>query len=142
MTKVFRAEWTGAAPFYVQNFTADGSCFRVYIYESGGTTLLTAECVSQHSEEALEHDIYSMLDGFAGELTLAEELFRSVKPRWLYHSNDTIDKLGALRTALKAKFGARFVTGAWEAYAKGEKFAQVEAELQTAMTSEVALGAL
>ena len=31
-TYIFEAKWTGALPFYVQNFTSEGSCFRVYIY--------------------------------------------------------------------------------------------------------------
>lgn len=131
-TYTFAAEWAGPVPFYVQNFTAEGSCFRVYIYESQGTVLLTAECVAETSQSDLTRDIHQMLEGFEGKLALGDVVFRTIKPRWLYHSVDTIDRLGELRTALKARRGDSFVTGAWEAYAKGEKFAEVEADLNKA----------
>ncbi len=136
-TYTFEARWTGALPFYVQNFTAEGSCFRVYIYESAGSVLLTAECVVEDAGEALIGDIRRMLEGFEGKLTVGELLYRSVKPRWLYHSVDTIDRLAELRSALAMRMGTAFVAGAWEAYAKGEKFVEVEAALQTALGIKV-----
>lgn len=132
-TYTFAAKWTGPVPFYVQNFTAEGSCFRVYIYESDGAVLLTAECVTETDQAGLARDIHQMLEGFDGTLALGDLLFRTVKPRWLYHSVETIDRLGELRAALKARKGDSFVTGAWEAYAKGEKFAEVEADLTKAL---------
>ncbi len=141
-TYIFEVQWTGAVPFYVQNFTAEGSCFRAYIYESQGKILLTAECVFEDDGETLKADIYRMLAGFDGDLSIGDQLYRTVKPRWLYHSTDTIDKLGALRTALKAKMGESFVTGAWEAYAKGEKFAQVGSDLEKALETQMALETL
>jgi hypothetical protein len=136
-TYTFEVRWTGALPFYVQNFTAKGSCFRVYIYESAGRVLLTAECVVEDAGEALIGDIRCMLEGFKGKLTVGELLFRSVKPRWLYHSVDTIDRLAELRSALAAQVGSGFVAGAWEAYAKGEKFAAVDSALRAALGSKV-----
>lgn len=134
-TYTFAVKWTGALPFYVQNFTAEGSCFRVYIYESAGQTLLTAECVEKCAPDALHRDIHAMLDGFAGDLAIGELLFSAVKPRWLYHSIGTITKLTQLGDALRARRGNNFVTGAWAAYAKGEKFVEVEANLQSALAS-------
>ncbi|MBD2842453.1 NAD(P)-binding protein [Erythrobacter rubeus] len=131
-TYTFEVDWTGAKPFYVQNFTTDGSCFRVYIYESRGATLLTAECVAETESDELAKDIRFLLDGFEGELKICDQLYRSIKPRWLYHTVDTVNKLGELRTALGARLGDNFVAGAWEAYAKGAKFAEVEADLQKA----------
>jgi hypothetical protein len=136
-TYTFEARWTGAVPFYVQNFTAKGSCFRVYIYESAGSLLLTAECVVEDAGEALIEDIRTMVEGFEGRLTVGELLYRTVKPRWLYHSVDTIDRLASLRSALAARMGMDFVAGAWEAYGKGEKFAEVNAALSTALGGKV-----
>jgi len=140
-TFTFEVHWTGALPFYVQNFTAEGSCFRVYIYESAGSVLLTAECVVEDAGEALIGDIRRMLEGFEGKLTVGELLFRTVKPRWLYHSVDTVDGLAELRSALAARLGKGFVAGAWEAYAKGEKFAEVDSALRTALGIKVAKAA-
>lgn len=141
-TYTFEANWTGPVPFYVQNFTAQGSCFRAYIYESGGSVLLTAECVSQGGEDGLQGELHRMLEGFGGQLEIGPLLHKTVRPRWLYHSIDTIEKLAKLRSALKVRMGDRFVTGAWEAYAKGEKYAQVEADLQTALLSNIPVEAL
>lgn len=132
-TYTFEARWTGALPFYVQNFTAEGSCFRVYIYESGGKTLLTAECVTEDGGDELTWDIQRMLKGFAGELTLGDLLAASIKPRWIYHTVDAIDRLGDLRSTLAERMGPAFVAGAWEPYAKGEKFVEVGAGLAAAL---------
>ncbi|MEM6909585.1 MAG: NAD(P)-binding protein [Pseudomonadota bacterium] len=132
-TYTFEARWTGPVPFYVQNFTTEGSCFRVYIYESAGSLLLTAECVERVDEEDLTSQITQLLDGFDGKLTIGDLIFRTVKPRWLYHSVDTIDSLGALRSSLKAHKGENFIAGAWEAYGKDDKFAEVEAGLLKAL---------
>lgn len=135
-TYTFNVNWTGAVPFYVQNFTAEGSCFRVYIYEHGGATLLTAECVTKPEINDLGNEIQRLLAGFEGQLELGSLLYSCVKPRWLYHSTDTIAKLGQLRRALVAKRGENFVAGAWEAYAKTEKFAEVDADLQKALETQ------
>jgi hypothetical protein len=64
-----------------------------------------------------------------------------VKPRWLYHSVDTIERLAELRAALAARMGTSFIPGAWEAYAKGEKFAEVETALRTALGIKIAKAA-
>lgn len=141
-TYTFEVRWSGPVPFYVQNFTAQGACFRVYVYESGGSTLLTAECVATCEQSALTGDIHRMLGAFEGDLTLGALLHTTVKPRWLYHSVETIDSLAALRQALKARMGDRFVAGAWEAYAKGAKFVEVEADLAKALEITLALEAL
>ncbi|MEL6238325.1 MAG: NAD(P)-binding protein [Pseudomonadota bacterium] len=138
----FDVSWSGPTPIYFQNFTAQGACFRVYIYESAGAPLLTAECVSQCDESALTHDIHRVVDGFDGTLRVKKRLHSAVKPRWLYHSVETIDSLTVLRRALRARMGDRFVTGAWEAYAKGAKFVEVEADLQKALAITLALEAI
>jgi hypothetical protein len=132
-TYVFEARWTGPLPFYVQNFTAEGSCFRVYIYETGGKTLLTAECVAEDGGDELTYDIHRMLKGFHGDLTLGDLVAASIKPRWIYHTVDAIDRLVELRATLAERMGPAFVPGAWEPYAKGEKFAEVGASLAAAL---------
>ena len=130
---VHSANWSGPCPFYVQNFTAEGACFRAYVYESGGQTPLTAECVAEASEADLRDEVTRLLSGF-GELSLGSLLGASVKPRWIYHTVDAIDGLGQLRRALAARFGAQFVCGAWEPYAKAEKHLEVNAALADALT--------
>jgi hypothetical protein len=140
-TYVFEARWTGPLPFYVQNFTAEGSCFRVYIYESGGRTLLTAECVAEDGGDPLTDDIHRMLKGFEGDLTLGDLLAAAIKPRWIYHSTDAIARLADLRATLAERLGPAFVAGAWEPYAKAEKFAEVGAGLAAALGSSKARAA-
>lgn len=132
-TYVFAARWTGPRPFYVQNFTAEGACFRAYVYESAGRTLVTAECVKEADTTDLRYEVHRLLSGFGGDLALGEILCTAIKPRWIYHSVDAIDQLKALRTAATSRMGASFVDGAWEPYAKGEKFAQVNAGLAAAL---------
>lgn len=132
-TYTFEARWTGALPFYVQNFTAEGSCFRVYVYESGGQTLLTAECVAEDGGDELSYDIQRMLKGFAGDFTLGDLLAATIKPRWIYHTVDAIDQLTALRATLSERLGTAFVPGAWEPYAKAEKFVEMERALAAAL---------
>ena len=132
-TYTFEARWTGALPFYVQNFTAEGSCFRVYIYESGGKTLLTAECVAEDGGDELSWDIHRLLKGFEGDLTLGDLLAASIKPRWIYHTVDAIERLTQLRATLGERMGPAFVPGAWEPYAKGEKFVEMDGALAAAL---------
>jgi hypothetical protein len=140
-TYVFEANWTGPVPFYVQNFTAEGSCFRVYIYEAGGSTLLTAECVTADAGEGLVAEMHRMLDGFEGELTVGELIHSTAKPRWIYHSLETMDRLADLRRELSNRFGPDFVPGAWEPYSKGEKFAEVGTALGRALGDSMASAA-
>ncbi|MBL8556968.1 MAG: NAD(P)/FAD-dependent oxidoreductase [Phenylobacterium sp.] len=132
-TYVFAARWTGPRPFYVQNFTAEGACFRAYVYESAGRTLVTAECVKEADPTDLRYEVHRMLSGFGGDLALGEILCTTIKPRWIYHSVDAIRQLAQLRDAARDRLGATFVDGAWEPYAKAEKFAQVNAALAAAL---------
>lgn len=134
-TYVFAARWTRGRPFYVQNFTAEGSCFRIYIYESAGRTLLAAECVKEVSDVDLRAEIHALLAGFPGHLGLGDVLSVSMQPRWIYHSMDAIQRLGELRATLAARMGADFVPGAWEPYSKSEKLAQVNAGLVAALNT-------
>lgn len=126
---VFAANWTGPRPFYVQNFTAEGACFRVSVYESAGQTLLTAECVSEASAADLRYDIHRLLKGFDGDLALGDLLFMSIKPRWDYHGVAAVEALARLRATMASRLGPSVVPGAWESFDKAERFAQVNAAL-------------
>jgi hypothetical protein len=132
-TYIFAARWTGPRPFYVQNFTAEGACFRAYVYETAGRTLVTAECVKEADATDLRYEVHRLLSGFGGDLALGEILCTTIKPRWIYHSVDAMQQLQQLRNVARDRLGATFVDGAWEPYAKGEKFAQVNAGLATAL---------
>jgi hypothetical protein len=68
-----------------------------------------------------------------GVLRLNERLAARSQPRWIYPTVAAIDGLQQLRQAAAARFGPRFVAGAWESYAKGEKFAEVNAALAAAL---------
>lgn len=132
-TYVFQVRYAGPLPFYVQNFTATGAVFRLYLYESGGQTLMTAECVQECDEPALRQEILRLMDGMAGDLSLRERVAMNVAPRWIYHSTESIDALATLRDAFAARFGPEFVAGAWEPYAKGEKFAELSVALAASL---------
>ena len=132
-TYVFAANWTGPRPFYVQNFTARGACFRVYVYESAGKTLLTAECVAEAQISDLRREVHTLLEGFEGDLALGDLIATAIKPRWIYHSVAAMQGLSDLRANLLDRMGPAFVPGAWEPYAKAEKFAQVNAGLAAAL---------
>jgi len=135
-TYVFKAKFAGPTPFYVQNFTATGAAFQVYLYESRGETLVTAECVAEAPDGELRREIHRLMAGFGGEgLTLGEQIGVSVEPRWIYNSMEAVKGLGVLRGQLARTHGAAFVPGAWETYARSETFAQVNAGLAAALAA-------
>ena len=67
---------------------------------------------------------------------LGDVLSTSIKPRWIYHSLEAMQGLAQLRLALADRMGDAFVAGAWEPYAKGQKFAEVNAGLAKALGVE------
>lgn len=135
--ETWRARFTGPVPFYLQNFTAEGCVFRAYLYRSGGETLLTAECVAEGDLRAEAPKLLAPV----GVLMLDERLAARSQPRWIYPTVASIDGLQQLRHAAAARFGPRFVAGAWESYAKGEKFAEVNAALAAALDASGASAA-
>jgi len=130
-TYVFEVDFDGPCPVYVQNFTAQGAAFRVYLYESGGQKLAVAECVREADLAKLPTEMRVLMSGF-GSLKVGALLHTDVQPRWIYHTLDAIDGLKALRGALAARFGASFIPGAWEPYAKAAKLAEVNTALAAA----------
>lgn len=138
-TYVFEADFDGPCPVYVQNFTAKGDCFRAYLYESGGKTLVVAECVREADLRALPGEIRGLLSGF-GSLKTGALLHSGAQPRWIYHSRDAIAGLGQLRAKLTERFGSSFVCGAWEPYGKSAKLAEVDAALASARAAPAAGG--
>ncbi|ATQ41556.1 NAD(P)-binding protein [Caulobacter mirabilis] len=135
---IYEARFDGPCPAYVQNFTAQGSAFRVYVYVTGGRTMAVAECVREADPLDLKAEMADLMAGL-GALEVGELAQVSVQPRWIYHSREAVDGLAALRAAAAARFGPRFIAGAWEPYAKSAKLAQVNAALAAAWTGESAL---
>jgi hypothetical protein len=131
-TYVYEVEaFDGPCPLYVQNFTAQGATFRAYLYESGGAKLVVAECVREADPKTLPGELRALLSGF-GAATLGPMVHADAQPRWIYHSLEAIAGLKALRAELAARFGERFIPGAWEPYAKAAKLAEVNAALARA----------
>lgn len=131
-THVYEVErFDGPCPVYVQNFTAQGSVFRAYLYESGGQTLVVAECPREPDLRTLPGELRQLLSGF-GALKLGALAHSNAQPRWIYHSIAAIEALAGLRGRLAERFGPRFVPGAWEPYAKAAKLAEVNAALALA----------
>ena len=137
-TYVFEVEFDGPCPVYVQNFTAQGAAFRVYLYESGGKTLAVAECVREADLAKLPTEMRVLMSGF-GSLKVRSLLHSDIQPRWIYHSIAAIEGLKALRGELAARFGGGFIPGAWEPYAKSTKLAEVNAALALAREAAPAL---
>lgn len=82
-TYVFKARYAGPLPFHVQNFTASGSVFRVYLYESRGQALALAECVRECGDGELRREIHRLMSGFAGAtLSLGEQVGADVASRF------------------------------------------------------------
>jgi hypothetical protein len=135
---IFQARFDGPCPAYVQNFTATGAAFRVYLYETGGERMAVAECVREADPLALKDEMRSLMSGL-GSLEVGDLRHISVHPRWIYHSTEALDGLKVLRATAAARYGPRFVAGAWEPYGKSAKFAEVNAGLARAWAYDGAL---
>lgn len=134
VTCVFKVAYDGPLPFYVQNFTATGAVFRLYLYETRGQPVLLAECVREADEADLRIEIARLLADFeGGSIDLGERIGSNVAPRWIYQSVNAMRKLADLRAAFAQRMGDAFIPGAWEPYSKAEKFAQVNAVLAAAL---------
>ncbi|MET3665459.1 FAD/NAD(P)-binding protein [Caulobacter sp. 1776] len=138
-TYVYEVEaFDGPRPVYVQNFTAQGAAFRAYLYESGGKTLVAAECVREADLKTLPTELRILLSGF-GALKLGPLVHTDAQPRGVYPSLAAIDGLSALRARLAERFGGRFIPGAWEPHARSAKLAEVNAALAAAREPASAL---
>ena len=135
-TYAFTASYGGPLPFYVQNFTATGAVFRIYLYETHGRVVVLAECVREADESELRDEIARLMPEFHGAgLRLGQRLSAKVGPRWIYQSVDAMQKLQGLRAGFASTMGSAFVPGAWEPYSKAEKFAEVNAGLRAALNA-------
>lgn len=128
---VFEAAFDGPTPAYVQNFTATGDVFRAYVYESGGQTFATAECVREADPLAVAEQLQGLMTGM-GALQVGALRHVGVGPRWIFHTLEAMAGLKALRATMADRYGPRFVAGAWETYGKSAKFAEVNASLAAA----------
>lgn len=135
---VFQARHAGRTPFMLQNFTAEGSVFRISLYESRGETLLCAECVGEVPDETLRREIARLMSAFDGDgLKLGDTLATFVATRHDCLSADAARKLGGLRSALARARGASFVTGAWETWDAAERFRKIARALPVALAEDL-----
>ena len=136
---IFKARYAGPLPFHVRNFTAEGSVFRVHLYECRGQALLSAECVSEISDCDLRREIHRLMGGFGGaSLHLDETVSIQVEPRWAQHSLDAARKLSGLHAALAKHQGANFIAGAWEAQTQSASLSEISRSLTQALELEPA----
>lgn len=135
---IFDCDFDGPCPAYVQNFTARGAAFRVYVYETGGRRMAVAECVRETDPLDLKDEMHALMSGL-GTLDVGDLMHVSLQPRWIYHSLEAMAGLKALRARAAERMGASFIPGAWEPYAKSAKLAEVNAALAVAWTGEGAL---
>ncbi len=136
---IFPARYAGPVPFQLQNFTAEGSVFRLSLYESRGEILLCAECVGETPENDLRREIAALMAAFDGEsLKLGDGLATHVVSRFDCLAADAPRKLAGLRSALAKARGPTFVTGAWETWDAGERFRKLARSLATALAEDLA----
>lgn len=106
----FKARYAGPAPFYVRNFTAEGAVSQIYVYESRGQILFTAECVAEVADGELRREIHRLMSVFGGaSLVLGEAVAADHRTRSGYPSMAEVRGLDALRTAYRRELGPGFV---------------------------------
>lgn len=135
---VLQARYAGPVPFMLQNFTAQGSVFRLSLYPSRGETLLLAECVAEVPDAPLRSEIHNLMTAFDGDtLELGDTLAVSVRTRWDCPSMDLARKLSGLRSALAQAKGPAFVGGAWELGDLTERHRKISRSLHAALAEEL-----
>ncbi|ESQ93108.1 hypothetical protein ABAC460_02290 [Asticcacaulis sp. AC460] len=118
------------APYYIQNFTTEGAIFRLYAYPTATASIVTLECVRPANEADLRLEAKRLVaDTPIADLLTGEVVLEERQPRWLFHTVETVAALGVLRHHMAERYGACFIPGGWEQYAKAAK----HAALQTAL---------
>jgi hypothetical protein len=134
---VFKTRHAGPTPFYVQNFTAEGAVFRIYLYECRGETLASVECVAETPDEPLRREVYSLMAGFGEEaLVLGDCLSADVRAAAGYPSVEARRSLDVLRLRLAQRLGGRFVAGAWDADDPAANLCEVRRALAAALVPQ------
>jgi hypothetical protein len=117
-TYVFEVDgFDGPCPVQVHNFTAQGAVYRAHLYESGGATLVAAECVREADFKTLPTELRTLLSGF-GRLGLGPMVHADVQSRSI-PSLAAVEGMTLLRAQLADRFGERFVLG--DAFAEDQK---------------------
>lgn len=130
---VFKAEFGRPAPFRINNFTACGVVASIFVYESRGQTLLTAECVAEAPADELRREIQRLTAGFGGEsLVLGDQVSASVRSGDL-PSVEGVRRLGELGRRLDRLTGGALLLAACDAARPGAGLARLGAALADAL---------
>lgn len=118
------------APFYIQNFTCEGAIFRLYAYPTATASIVTLECVRPANESDLRLEAKRLVaDTPIADLLTGDVVLEERQPRLLFHTVETVTALGVLRNHMAERYGAAFVAGGWEQYAKAAKYAALQTAL-------------
>lgn len=131
MAYVFKARFGGPQGLNLQSF-AGGAVTRLFVYESRGQALLTAECAGEAPDAELRSEVLRLAGGF-GDIELGDLVSARALPREAFPTLDGVAKLGDLRARLAETMGPGFVAGGWDADARERRFADVCAGLATAL---------
>lgn len=130
VSHVFRARFAGPRPFVVRNYSAAGSVFALYVYETRGETLVSAVCVQDATECAVRAEAQAMLDAFSGEpARVGEHLAARSRTRGLAL---TLEARRCLEDVARRN-GPAFVGGAWTRATLSARFAEVSQGLAHAL---------
>lgn len=122
----FTADYALNAPYYIHNQTAEGAVFRLYAYPDASGAMVTLECVNAANETDLRAEVTRLCRlSMISDLRLGETVHSERQARWIFHAPETFDAINTLREKLAARFGDRFISGAWELYTRAEKYAHI-----------------
>ncbi|MEM9964409.1 MAG: NAD(P)-binding protein [Asticcacaulis sp.] len=123
---VFTAEYALNAPYYIHNQTAEGAVFRLYAYPTETGAMVTLECVQAASENELRSEVSRLCHlSMISDLRLGATVHSERQARWIFHAPETVDAIHHLREKLNQRYGNHFISGAWELYTRGEKYAHI-----------------
>src|SRR5690606_3842996 len=107
----------------LQSFVG-GAVTRLFLYETRGQAMLSAECAGEAAEDDLRREILRLAGGF-GDLELGDLVGVRALPRDAFPTLEGVARLGELRARLTDRLGAAFVAGGWDAERRDRRFADV-----------------
>lgn len=128
----FCAYWDGALPFRVEG---EGALQRAHLYESGGRTVLTAECIGEQDEGPLRAEIEALAGRAGGFLKVAGFLGKSVHTRWSLRPSEAASAMSALDDLIAARCPGRFLLADWASPDAG-LFLRFRSNLEAALYEE------
>lgn len=130
---VFKAVFGRPAPFHINNFTGAGAVSSLFVYESRGQTLLTAECVAEAPDADLRREIQRLAAGFGGEgLTLGDQVHATVRSGEL-PSVEGVRRMAELRRVLDRTTGGALILTPCEPARRTAAFNDLSRALACAM---------